>query len=229
MKLSVLLTISILAANSSSVIASDTTPWFGLTAKVGTLGGGLDLTIPTFVEEINLRAGIAGAYFDGSGTVSDIDYDASLRLLSGTLLGDYHPFNNGFRLSGGMVINGNEVTLEGQPSAGTSFTFNNTTYTAASIGSVDAEVDFNAVAPYLGIGYGNAIGTDGNFHFAFDLGVMYQGSPNVSLTATCGAALPAAQCASLQADVRAEETDLEAELDDFKFYPVVSFGVSYHF
>ena len=72
---------------TSATIASDT-PWVGLTAKIGSLGGGLDLTVPTFVEVINLRAGVSGAYFSASESISDIHYDASLRLLSGTLLID---------------------------------------------------------------------------------------------------------------------------------------------
>jgi hypothetical protein len=65
--------------------------------------------------------------------------------------------------------------------------------------------------------------------FSFDLGVLYQGEPNVGLTAVCGPAVLPAQCTQLQNDVAAEQASLQEDLSDYKFYPVVSFGIGYRF
>ena len=58
----------------------------------------------------------------------------------------------------------------------------------------------HSVAPYLGIGYGNVWTKGVNFYF--DLGVMFQGSPKVSLTVNCGAADRPPPCTQAQARPR---------------------------
>ncbi len=65
--------------------------------------------------------------------------------------------------------------------------------------------------------------------FSFDLGVLYLGEPNVGLTATCGVGVPPATCTQLQSDVAAEQASLQEDLNDYKFHPVVSFGIGYRF
>jgi len=56
---------------------------------------------------------------------------------------------------------------------------------------------------------------------AVDLGVFYQGSPEVTLTQSSGAVSAA--------DLAQEEKNLEDDLAVFKFYPVVTFGLFYRF
>ena len=85
----------------------------------------------------------------------------------------------------------------------------------------------NAIAPYLGVGYGHLAGVGVNFYF--DLGVVFQGSPKATLTGTCGAAMSAAQCAQFQSDVAAERYSLERSLDKYKYYPVGQIGITVGF
>ena len=85
----------------------------------------------------------------------------------------------------------------------------------------------NRAAPYLGIGYGNVAGFGVNFYF--DLGVMFQGTPSASLSATCGSAVPASTCSQLQRDVAAEQTRLQDEISGFQYYPVANIGVTIGF
>lgn len=143
---------------------------------------------------------------------------------------DWFPFHNGFRLSPGLVANGNELDLNGRPRAGQTFDIGGNTYTVDEVGSLNGNVDFNSLAPYLGVGWGNPFGAGGNWSFSCDLGVVFQGSPNVTLTATPTNAFddPALR-AELDRRVEAERRDLEDELDDFKYYPLVSIGITYRF
>jgi hypothetical protein len=83
-----------------------------------------------------------------------------------------------------------------------------------------------SAAPYLGIGWGTVAGAGVNFYF--DAGIMYMGTPKVSLAANCGS-LSAAQCAAVQSRVATEEARLRDELDNAKYYPVVNFGLTVGF
>ena len=81
-------------------------------------------------------------------------------------------------------------------------------------------------APYLGIGYGRVSGTGVNFYA--DLGVMYQGTPQATLTANCGS-ISAGQCSTLQGQVAAEQARLEDKLKNAKYYPVLNIGLTIGF
>ena len=59
----------------------------------------------------------------------------------------------------------------------------------------------------------------------FDLGVVFQGPPRVSLTATG----TASSNQTFQNDLRMEQTSLQEDLNVFKHYPVVALGISYKF
>jgi hypothetical protein len=161
-----------------------------------------------------------------TSTESDIQYDAKFKLQTASLIGDWFPFANNFRISLGAMFNGNKFDLKGQPTGGT-FVVNGVTYNAQDVGSFDAAVKFKKAAPYFGIGYGRPI-TSG-LSLIFDAGVMFQGSPKSKIDATCGAATPAPTCAQLQSDARAEQARLDESLGSFKYYPVISLGLAYTF
>lgn len=63
----------------------------------------------------------------------------------------------------------------------------------ASAGTIHGEATGSSFAPYLGLGWGSA-GRGGRWGLSFDLGVIYQGSPEVDLTTdlNLGVPIPAA-------------------------------------
>ena len=142
------------------------------------------------------------------------------------MLFDWYPFASNFRLSLGAMYNGNKVTLDGKPTGGT-FTINGNTYSSTTVDSVNGEVDFNKAAPYFGVGYGRPIGK--GLSLIADLGVLFQGSPTSTLTAHCGPTATPATCAQIQSDVAAEQAKLNDDMQDYKYYPVVSIGIAYVF
>lgn len=210
-------------------LVSSTAAWadVGALLKAGTLGAGLDVTVG-MSESLALRLQANALNYEDDLNESDVDYSADLELRSAGLLLDWHPFSGVFRVSLGAYWNGNEATAVGRPTDGT-YVINGVTYNAADIGSLNGQVDFESVAPYFGIGFASAPKAGRGVTFSFDLGVLYQGEPNVGLTATCGAGLPPATCTQLQSDVAAEQASLQEDLSDYKFYPVVSFGIGYRF
>lgn len=199
----------------------------GITGSLGTTGLGAHVSIP-IQPQLNARLGINALEYDYEGSTSDLDYDFDLKLRTFDVLLDYFPRDSGFRITGGIVFNGNEIDAIGLPTAGGTYTLNGRTYSTATAGTLTGTVDFRDVAPYLGIGWGNAVAHQKGWGFSADLGVMFQGSPRTSLTST-GCTAPAAVCAQLAADVAAENAELNDELDDFKTYPVVRIGATYVF
>jgi len=191
----------------------------------GTLGGGVELSY-ALSQRAALRLNADGYNRKQTSTRDNIDYDMKLKLQTGSLMGDWFPFANNFRISLGAMFNGNKFTLKGQPT-GTGYTINGTFYPASDVGSFDAAVDFNKAAPYFGIGYGRPINS--GLSLIFDLGVMSQGSPKSKIDVTCGAGTPLATCTALQNDAAAEQSRLDESLHSFKFYPVISLGLAYTF
>ena len=135
------------------------------------------------------------------------------------------------RLTGGVVLNGNKVNSTGQSEtvvvAGVQqqgYNIGGRTFTAEQVGTLSGEITFPLVAPFVGVGWGNAVKPGRRLGFTIDLGMMIHGTPQVSLRATNQAVTP-----DLQASIDKEIEDLTAEFEGFKFYPVLQVGISYQF
>lgn len=194
----------------------------GIGAKAGTLGAGVEASV-SLVPSLNLRLGANGFTYDFSDTLDEIRYDAELELDTQSLILDWHPLGGSFRVSAGLVRNGNEASLSGVATTGA--TIGDTFYSPADIGQISGAVTFDSTASYLGIGWGNAVGKNKRFGFSVDLGVLFQNSPDVTLS-TNGLL---ANDPGFQADLRQEEANIEADVEDFEAYPVISFGFSFRF
>ena len=194
--------------------------------RAGTLGGGVELSY-ALSQRAALRLNADSYNRTQSKTHDNIDYDMKLKLQTASLMGDWFPFANNFRISLGAMFNGNKFTMKGQPTNGT-FTINGVTYQAQDVGSFDAQVDFKKAAPYLGIGYGRPINS--GLSLIFDLGVMSQGGPRSKIDVTCGTSIQGTiTCSNLQRDAAAEQSNLDESLHNFKYYPVISLGLAYTF
>ncbi|MDX8397465.1 MAG: hypothetical protein R8K49_04000 [Mariprofundaceae bacterium] len=193
-----------------------------LGAKVGTLGFGLEATTNVVPMLVNVR--LQGNIFNYNKNITDTDltYEAKLKLRSVGLLADIYPFAGKFRITGGAYYNGNKLTMTGRPTAG-NITINNVNYTTAQLGTVKSTIDFNKFAPYVGIGWGDAISSGSPFGFSFELGALYMGKPKTSITATGPSAAAAA------ADIAVEKKKLDDSMNNMKFYPVATVGVNWRF
>lgn len=218
-----LLAVSVVGMTSLAVQAAD----LGLSVSAGTTGLGAHVIVP-LQKQLDARVGASILNYSYDGSTSSVDYDFKLKLKTIDALLDWYPSTGGFRVTGGIVYNGNKITANGRPSASGSYTLNGNTYTAANAGSLNGQIDFRNFAPYLGIGWGNAAADKGGFGFNADLGVLFQGAPRTSLVNN-GCTAPAPICAQLATDVAAENQRLNDEVKDFKAYPVLRVGVNYRF
>ncbi len=190
--------------------------------KASTLGGGVELTTNLVPGLLNARLQLNGFKYNKTITDTQVTYDGRMKLFSAGAIADIYPFAGKFRISGGLYYNGNKVDITGTPSSAKTFTFNGTSYTAAQVGSVHGTIDFNHLAPYLGIGWGDAISSGSPFGFSFEVGALYQGKPKTSI-------ITSKTVPGLSADIAAEKAKLDDSLNNFKFYPVVALGLNWRF
>lgn len=190
--------------------------------KLGTLGPGLEMT-GYLLPQLNVR--VNGNYlpFSVHGSSDDVDYDVDIRFASVIGMFDWFPFENNFRVTAGVAFNNNKLDLKGD--LGDSTTLGDHSYSASEIGTLKGRATFDDVAPYLGIGYGNAVADDVDLTFSFDLGVIFQGTPDIQLSANG----TKSGDPTFQADLKKEEQDAQDVADKFKVYPVISFGIAYYF
>jgi hypothetical protein len=202
--------VALLAAGSASAES------FALGAKAGTVGVGVEGTF-AMSERLNLRGGIYALGVSWDDTRLGIPYEGDADLENVGLFLDWHPAGGVFRVSIAGFQTGNSLDgdAEGELDVG------GTTYSSV----LNANIEWDGFAPYLGIGWGNAV-HDPGWSFSFDLGVMFVGEPSVSLTGTVSD--PALEEA-FQEDLAREERALQEDFEDAKYHPVVSLGFAYRF
>ena len=192
--------------------------------KASTLGAGAEITLG-LTSDLNFRTGLHtfsyGATTQKSGL--PIAYDLNLRSLSALL--DWFPLDDGsgFRISSGVILNNNKYTANVEPAE--SYDIGGVVYLVDQVGKMKGDVTFDTFAPYVGIGWGNPFTAESRLSFSFDLGVAFQGKPDVAMAATG----PVAAEPAFQENLRQEENDIKNELDAFKYYPVISAGIAYRF
>ena len=219
---------AVLAAGNVQANDSD----LALTGKLGTLGAGLDLTY-NVSPKFNARFNINGGSGDADGVEDGVNYKGSLDLMTVGGLVDYHPTGGGFRLSAGLYNNRNKISSQAEGD-------NNNVLIGGRAydltGTLDSDIAFKSTAPYLGLGWGNSVGHKKRFSFSLDVGVLFQGSPEATLKGS-GSAVDRLTSTTIDmsndptflAEVQAEQDNLNEEMKDFEYYPVVSAGMSYKF
>jgi hypothetical protein len=213
----------------TSEVSQKNSGW-AITPEISTLGVGASVT-KSLTPNLNARVGLNTLSIDVNGyqkRENEVKYDANLSLLNVSTVVDYHPFkNSGFRVTGGLVFNDNHVEGKAQIKDNTVFEYDGNQYTNQDISSVKGKVSFpNSVAPYLGIGWGNAVKPGKRWGFSVNLGVMFAGSPKVDLEANI---VNESLRSQIVQDLQVEKKELEDDLKPLSIYPVLSLGVSYQF
>jgi hypothetical protein len=200
----------------------------GATLDLGTTGVGAHLVLP-LAPALNGRVGLNYFKHDFTKRSGQVDYDLDGKLQTVDALLDWYPkAGSNFRLTGGVLYNNTRFDATASPDQLGSFSLNGTRYSAADVGVLVGKVDFRKAAPYVGIGWGNALNRERGWSFGGDLGVFYQGSARVSLRSVNCTVL-SALCQRLAQDVAAEEARLADEASDYKVYPVLRASLSYRF
>lgn len=211
---------------------------------VSTLGVGGNV-VREITSKFNARVGVNAFGQDININETEYDYKGNLNLFNVSTLLDVQPFKqSGFRLSAGLIFGNNniqgtadvservadelgEVKIGGQ-------TIDIRDLNIEGLASIDTDIEINeGVSPYLGIGGGNAVKAGKGLGFWWDLGVVFSGSPEATVTSNFSTEIPAELrdevVAAADEALKDEEKDLNQALDVMGVYPVLSFGLSYQF
>ncbi len=197
--------------------------WMGF--KAGTLGLGLEATWRP-IPWLDVRAGFNKFDYENNRTDAGISYDATLALetyyATANVLFPVSPL----RVTVGAFSNGNEFQMASLPAA--DYDIGNDNFLAAQVGTLRSTTYFEDVAPYLGVGFDFSI--FGKVGLNLDFGVLWQGDPSVSLTASGPLMTDQTAAGDLfRAELAAEALQLESEFEDYKAYPVISLGLNFNF
>lgn len=196
--------------------------------RVGTLGVGAEAGV-TFTDFVKLRGVVQGfSWTLEDKEVNNIEYDFGMDFLTAGAIVDVHPLGispvgGSFRLSAGAFYNGNSFDLTSTPSG--TVNIGGQDYTSDDVAKLKADVEFNQFAPYVGLGWGTSPGLL-PFDFTLDLGVLYQGEPKVSLSASASDSVDTEE---FRSNLDREEQDMEDDLSSWTWYPVVMLGVAFTF
>lgn len=194
-----------------------------------TLGYSINYVQP-LTQNLNVRLGVNSFNHERDLEERYLKYNGDFDFKSYQSILEWHPNpnQNWFYLSGGLVYNQNSVTVHAIPKNGT-YTINGKDYTIQDVGSLSGKLSFDRASPYFGVGVGNAIRGTKNWTFSAELGVMVEGVPDTTLSVRCGPGLLTGNCAQLQGDVQIEKKYLKNYFEDYKYYPVLGFGIAYRF
>lgn len=193
---------------------------FGLGVKAGTLGLGLE-AIWRPVPFVDIRVGANSYEYGYDATQAGLAYDGTLNLDTVYATGNFHFPLSPFRVTAGVFSNGNEFDLATVDSG--TFDIGGTTYTLADVGSLTSVVSFEGTAPYLGVGFDFTVLDKVGMNL--DLGVLWQGEPQVTMQASG----LLANDPTFLAAVEIERQQLADDMSSFKAYPVVSLGFVFNF
>lgn len=198
---------------------------FGLALSAGTLGLGVDAAYG-INDKLNLRASYRSFDYstdlEAEGDGDQLTYKGDLDLGNIGIGLDYHPFSGSFRLSVGLQNSDNRMRATATCER-VSCDFGDDAIPNGS--SAEVDVDLSGTHPYVGLGWGNLVASGIPFGVFFDLGVMFQGTPKVSVVASCNPVIQA-DCDN---EAESEERKLQKDAEDFEVYPIVNLGFRWRF
>ena len=193
---------------------------FGVGVKAGTLGIGVEGTWRP-LPYIDLRVGLNNYDYDDDGSQAGINYDATLNLDTVYATANFRFPLSPFRFTTGLYSNGNELNMVSTDSP--AFDIGDQSYTLAEVGTLTSTTSFGSTAPYVGIGYDFSL--FGKVGMNLDLGILWQGEPEVALAADG----LLANDPGFLSDLEAERLQLEDEVSDYKAWPVATLGFVFNF
>jgi hypothetical protein len=189
---------------------------FTIGLEAGSTGAGASVAW-RFSDHFGARGGFDYFEYSDSGLViKSLKYDANVRLMSEPLTFDIYPWvKHSFHLSVGIMFNQNRLT-------GTAVD-GGTINPPDNLGTLSLKIDQQLVNPYLSIG-GNFFYFDRGHHVALggELGVVYTGNPNVSLSSSRSGP-------GIDRGLRIGESQIQDYANQFKWWPIAKLYLTYSF
>ncbi len=193
-------------------------------------GPGIEVTTK-LNSHLNGRVGLNALTLSADFELDQIDYTADVNLRSFSVLADWHPYAGSFRLSLGMMIN--QSNFKVSASSSDSYQIGNETYNGDL--SLNGQINFRPVAPYFGLGWGNAVSAGKRWGFNMDVGILMAGQMKIGMDASgvvsdsSGNSIDVSNESVFQENLAKEVASIQEDLDAIKILPLLSASVSYKF
>jgi hypothetical protein len=186
---------------------------------VGTSGVSGTVAVP-LGSFFDVRVGGGGLKIDGVNyTTGEFVLDGAFSEGDAKAVLDWHPARGYFAVEGGLAVQNFRVAGTGFSREGV-YDFNGDLYPLYAVGKINGLVKFATEAPYLGIGgvpvFHRGVG------IGYDLGALYQGSPDVTLAATG----PIRNNPRFQRDLAAETSAVAFDATE-RLYPVIDLYLTF--
>lgn len=221
----------LLLAGFSALAFSHTSSADAVGVNVGVFNGIAVEYHKAFRPTLNARLALTTMPVDVDMDEDDIKYKAEIDKDNFGVLLDWHPFSGSFRVTGGLYLGDHDWLMSAKANNG-EYDIGDNTYQSNDL-KLEGDIRFNQSTPYLGIGWGNTLGEKG-LSMSVDLGVLMTGSPTVDYEASGtiysgGIYVDVGNDPTFQADLEKERQQLEEDLEDLEWMPVLSLGVIYAF
>ena len=192
----------------------------GIAVRASTLGAGGEVSY-RLNRFLGIRAGGNYLTFTRNATIQGINYDVTPKFQSGTAILDLHPMGSSLHLSAGMVWNSNRGNVAARLTG--PITIGPQTYQPSDVGTLTGLVDYKTkYAPYAGIGFSGR----SRISVLFDMGVVFSGYPQLSLTGSTSLTGQAKQVFDQNVQQEIDQVQGEIQKHTFlKYHPVVSLGL----
>lgn len=207
---------------STAALADGHEKSVGVSANVGLLSGaGVEVTYPIndiFHVRGSLSAGLG--IDETSGDPGEVQYNGQADGGINRLAIDYRPWAGTFFISAGYAMNNFALDVTGTGS-GT---------TTVGDDQISGNININGQLNWdngatLSMGWGHS--PEQGWGAMLEIGAIFTGAANVSLTGTTDAADPAQS--ELDAALAKEEDNLRSDMADLDFLPIIQAGITYRF
>lgn len=247
---STLVAVAMAAASSMSAAQEQPPPATAWPGTVGVsldasflLGLGISVGVP-LGDRFNVRAVHHQFSYDNHLDEDGANYDSTIDLRTTGLMADWHLFKGAFRLTAGLLSNGNRIEFVATDDGNGRYNVGDCTYESDPSDPlrIDGDTKFASTAPYFGLGWGGNMNAGPGFYGLFDLGVMLSGSPDTRMKGSGSARNTggAGSCGDgnyhdvsgyqpFKDEISKAENDFNESTDKYRLWPSVAFGIGWRF
>lgn len=184
-----------------------------------------------YAKPVNEQWGVRAEYAFGpkwtySDKISSGSADVSLTSNRLGLFADWFPFNNAFRLVGGLTLNDLNLDVNATSSASNTVKINNKSVSLANE-TFNAKLTFPSATPYIGVGLGHSPKKEAGLGFHADLGLMVGSFSSTINTSVLNKNIGGVTVT--QADIDKETQSVKDAISSIGVFPSLSVGLSYRF
>lgn len=190
---------------------------FGVAARVGTLGAGVEAAL-SVSNSVVLRGGYSRMPLDVDATIDDVDVTISLPETFYNIGVDLY-VTGALRIGGGLLFKPDDFLMTSE------FTENQElggqVFTPQEIGTLTGQLDVGGKAPYVLIGFGKH--TSSGIGLALDIGAAFFKQPSVSLDSNGTAA-----AGVIQPELDREAQEFEDTIPTYlKIWPILNLAIRF--